>query len=88
MLTQVRQAGWLARVSAVVCGEFPECQDESGRDARSVVAEVLADFPGPVLFGFPSGHTSGPTFTLPIGVVATVASTPQPRLIIDEAAVE
>ena len=88
MLTQVQQAGWLARVSAVVCGEFPECQDESGRDARSVVAEVLADFPGPVLFGFPSGHTSGPTFTLPIGVVATVASTPQPRLIIDEAAVE
>lgn len=88
MLTQVRQAGWLARASAVVCAEFPDCQDEDGRDARTVVTELLAEFPGPVLFGFPSGHTSRPTVTLPIGVVATVVGGARPALIIDEAAVE
>ncbi len=28
-------------------------------------------FRGPVLFGLPSGHTTGPTLTLPFGVRAT-----------------
>lgn len=88
MLTQVQQAGWLGRAAAVVCAEFPDCQDDSGRDARSVVAELLADFPGPVLFGFPSGHTSGSTLTLPVGVMASVVTVPRPALIIEEAAVE
>ena len=86
MLTQVRQTGWLARAAAVVCGEFPECDDAAG-DARSVILDVLADFPGPVLFGFPSGHTAGPTLTLPIGVRTTVITQPQPMVVVEEAAV-
>ena len=87
MLTQLRQAGLLAAASAVVCAEFPACRDDAGRDARSVVASLLADFPGPVLFGFPSGHTAGPTLTLPLGVTVTVTARRRPGLIVEEAAV-
>ena len=95
MLTQLRQAGLLARASAVVCAEFPDCSDPEGEglteprlDGRAVIAESLRDFGGPVLFGFPSGHTTGPTWTLPLGVEVTVSTNPRPRVVIEEAAVE
>jgi hypothetical protein len=56
-----------------------------------MVAGVMEGFRGPVLFGLPSGHTSGTTLTLPFGVRATVIAGPRPgvvpRLIIEEAAV-
>ena len=87
MLTQLRQSGLLGAASAVVCAEFPGCGDETGRNARSVCTELLADFPGPVLFGFPSGHTRGPALTLPFGVTVTVAADASPGLIVEEAAV-
>jgi muramoyltetrapeptide carboxypeptidase LdcA involved in peptidoglycan recycling len=51
------------------------------------MADLFADFPGPVLIGFPSGHTVGPAMTLPFGVAARVVSGPRPRLVIEEAAV-
>jgi muramoyltetrapeptide carboxypeptidase LdcA involved in peptidoglycan recycling len=47
----------------------------------------MAGFRGPVLFGLPSGHTTGPTLTLPFGVRATAIADRQPRLVIEEAAV-
>jgi len=53
-----------------------------------VLKELLADFPGPVLFGLPSGHTDGACMTLPFGVRARVVTAPQPALIIEETAVE
>ena len=87
MLTQLRQSGLLRAASAVVLAEFPDCRDAAGRDARSVCGELLADFRGPVLFGFPSGHTSGPALTLPFGVTVTVAADANPGLIVEEAAV-
>ena len=60
MITQLRQAGLLARASGVIFGELPRCDEPSGDPtARAVVAELFADFPGPVVFGFPSGHTTG-----------------------------
>jgi hypothetical protein len=52
------------------------------------MADLLADFPGPVLIGFPSGHTEGPTMTLPLGVRARVIAGTTPRLVIEEAAVQ
>jgi muramoyltetrapeptide carboxypeptidase LdcA involved in peptidoglycan recycling len=55
--------------------------------ARAVVAELFADFPGPVLVGLPSGHTAGAALTLPFGVAARVVGGPDPRLVIEEAAV-
>ena len=52
------------------------------------MADLFADFPGPVLIGFPSGHTIGPAMTLPFGVTARVIAGEKPRLVIEEAAVE
>jgi muramoyltetrapeptide carboxypeptidase len=88
MLTQLRLSGVLARAAALVFNELPRC-DEPGGDpvARAVVADLLADFPGPVLFGLPSGHTAGPALTLPFGVRSRVLGTSTPRLVIEEAAV-
>lgn len=88
MLTQLRQAGLLARAAAVIVGELPDCDEPSGEvRGRSVVADCLADFPGPVLFGFPTGHTVGPTMTLPLGVSCRVVADARPRVIVEEAAV-
>lgn len=87
MLTQLRQAGVLDAASAVVLAEFPGCEDTAGGDARATCSDLLADFAGPVLFGFPSGHTSGPALTLPLGVTVTVAAEQDPAVIVEEAAV-
>jgi muramoyltetrapeptide carboxypeptidase len=89
MLMQLRLSGLLARTSAIVFGELPRCEEPGGAyAARAVIHESLADYPGPVLFGLPSGHTTGPTLTLPFGVRARVVTTPRPVLIIEESAVE
>jgi muramoyltetrapeptide carboxypeptidase len=93
LVTQLRQSGILARASAVVIGELPKCDEPTsdatvpGVTARAVMADLFADFPGPVLIGFPSGHTTGPAMTLPLGVRARVIGGPQPRLVIEESAV-
>ena len=88
MVTQLRQTGLLARAHAVVFGELPGCDEPSGQiTARAVVHELFADFPGPVLVGFPSGHTIGPAMTLPLGVACRVIAGSHPRLIIEESAV-
>jgi muramoyltetrapeptide carboxypeptidase len=89
MLTQLRLAGLLAQAAAVVVGELPRC-DEPGSDitGRGVIADLLSDFPGPVIIGFPSGHTSGPVTTLPFGVECRVVADARPRVIIEESAVQ
>lgn len=88
MLMQLRLSGILGRASALVFGELPKC-DEPGGDPviRQVIARLTSDFRGPVLFGLPSGHTSGPTYSLPFGVRARVVTAPQPVLVVEEAAV-
>jgi muramoyltetrapeptide carboxypeptidase len=87
MLTQLAQAGILHRASALVFGELPACDEPGGEHTiRDVVFELVRNFPGPVLFGFPSGHTVGPTWTLPFGVRAHVLTDPA-AVVIDEAAV-
>jgi muramoyltetrapeptide carboxypeptidase len=88
MLTQLTQAGVLGRVAALVFGEFPGCDEPGGDPAiRDVLRDFTAGFGGPVLFGFPSGHTAGATWTLPFGVRAEVAGESSPAVIITEAAV-
>ena len=59
----------------------------SGPLARATLAGLLKDFNGPVLYGFPSGHTAGPLVTLPFGVKARVVAGATPRLVIEEAGV-
>jgi muramoyltetrapeptide carboxypeptidase len=90
MMTQVRQAGLLARAAAVVVGELPGCDESTTGElkGRAVMADLLKEFPGPVLIGFPSGHTVGPSMTLPLGVQCRVIAEQRPRVVIEEAAVE
>jgi muramoyltetrapeptide carboxypeptidase len=90
MVTQLVQSGLLAKAGAVVIGELPRCDEPGGlATARDTMTSLFRDFPGPVLFGFPSGHTSHPTRTIPLGVRARVIATSDTaRLIIEEAAVQ
>src|SRR5205814_773224 len=77
LLTQAAQAGLFAHVRAIVFGEFPGCDEPGGDPAiKDVLRDFTADFRGPVLFNFPSGHTNGATWTLPFGVEAEVTSNP------------
>ena len=89
LLTQAAQAGLFVKASAIVFGEFPGC-DEPGGDPviRDVLREFTAGFRGPVLLNFPSGHSQGPTWTLPFGVKAEVVGGAAPVVRILEAAVE
>jgi len=89
MLTQLRLSGILSRAGAIVFGELPRCDEpaDNGPAIRAVIADLLDGFGGPVLFGLPSGHTTGPCLTLPFGVRARVVTAPEPQLIIEEAAV-
>ena len=89
LLMQLRLSGILARARALVFGEMRGCE-EVGRalKARDVIVPATADFPGPVLMGFPSGHTTGPCWTLPLGVMVRVRGGAQASLIIEESPVE
>ena len=88
LLMQLRLSGLLGRASAVIFGEMPRCDEPDGNPTvRAVIADVMAGFHGPVLFGLPSGHTDGATLTLPFGVRARVIADARPRLIVEEAAV-
>lgn len=87
MLTQLKFAGILARAAAIVCNEMPKCDEPGGAPtARETVRRACEGFPGPVLFGVPSGHAIGASVTLPFGVMTRVISGARPRLIIEEAA--
>lgn len=88
LLTQLRLAGILARTAAIVFGELPECDEPGGALlARDTVGELTKNFPGPVLFGLPSGHTDGACLTIPLGVRARVIGRRRPALIVEESAV-
>lgn len=89
MLTQLRLSGVLGRARALIFGEMRGCDEPGGTlTAKDVIANLTAGFSGPVLYGFPSGHTTGPCWTLPLGVDVRVESRPQPMVVIEDAAVE
>jgi muramoyltetrapeptide carboxypeptidase len=88
MLTQLRHGNILSRAGAVVFGELPRCDEPGGTpSAKATVRALMKDFPGPVLFGLPSGHTDGACMTIPFGVRARVVARSRPALVIEEAAV-
>jgi muramoyltetrapeptide carboxypeptidase len=87
MLTQLQQAGTFSRAAGIVVGQLPRCDEPGGSvSALSVVAEFFEGFQGPVLTGFPSGHTTTPLISLPLGVQARVVTRMGARLVIEEAA--
>ena len=89
MLTQLAHSGILRRAVALVFGEMRGC-DEPGDEvtARDVILRLMRGFPGPILFGFPSGHTAGPCWTLPLGVQVRVTTRPHPALTVEESPVD
>ena len=89
LLTQLKQSGRLVDTSAVVFGQMVRCDEPGGSvTTRGVIAEFFADFPGPVLFGFPSGHTTTPSLSFPLGVETRVVAGGSPRVVFTEAAAE
>jgi muramoyltetrapeptide carboxypeptidase len=89
MLTQLRLSGVLERASALVFGEMLGCDEPGGTPtALETLGSFLGKSGGPVLAGFPSGHSKGPSWTLPLGVTVRVVTRPQPAVIVEEAPVE
>lgn len=88
MMTQLRLSGVLARARGLVFGEMRGCDEPAGAPtARDAIQALTSDFGGPVLIGFPSGHTSGPSWTLPLGVRVRVETTPRPSIRVEESPV-
>jgi muramoyltetrapeptide carboxypeptidase len=88
MLTQLWLSGVLPRARALVFGEMRGCEESGGAPAvRDVIDAVTQEFQGPVIMGFPSGHTTGPCWTLPLGVPVRVVTSPSPAVIVLESPV-
>ena len=87
LLTQLQQGGVLGRAGAVVIGQLPRCDEpDGGVTGRDVMAEVFRGFPGPVLAGFPTGHTTSPLLTVPLGVDVRVVGRASPALVFEVSA--
>lgn len=70
MLTQLKNSGMLARAAGVVFGSLVPPEEEP-HDVETMIRDVLADFPGPVVMDFPAGHTTD-FVTLPLGCAASL----------------
>ena len=89
MLTQLVLSGILAQARALVFGEMRGCDEPGGGvTARDAITRTTSHCAGPIVVGFPSGHTTGPVWTLPLGVTVAVSTRPRPVLVIEEAPVE
>lgn len=88
MVTQLAASGVLGLAAGVICGEFPGCDEPTGgATARETLASLLAEVRGPVLFGFPTGHTVGPALTVPLGVTTRIVGGERVRVELLEPAV-
>jgi muramoyltetrapeptide carboxypeptidase len=74
MLMQLKLAGKLKGVKAIIFGEMLDCLQPGGQNytLKQVVTRVLADVGVPIAFGLRSGHVSGRNVTLPLGVRAAL----------------
>jgi muramoyltetrapeptide carboxypeptidase len=89
MLTQLRLSGILSRARALIFGEMRGCDEATGEPgALDVIRTFAGDIEGPVITGFPSGHTTGPSWTLPLGVRVRVVTAPRASVIVEESPVE
>jgi muramoyltetrapeptide carboxypeptidase len=79
MLTQLRQAGKLDEVTGFVFGEMPDCHPREGEGytLQDVVMSVLGDLGVPIIFNFPTGHSTRPNVVVPFGVSARLVAEPE-----------
>ena len=72
MITHLKQAGKFEGVRGVVFGEMLNCMQhpDQGYTLEEVLLDLLGDYSFPILYGFPTGHTSRPNVMVPFGVRA------------------
>ncbi len=88
MLMQLKLAGKLEDVRAMIFGEMPDCRQGPDQDytLEEVILRIVEDLRIPVAFGLRSGHVSRANITLPIGVRARLTVEDSVELRILEAA--
>jgi len=65
----------LRDVSAIILGDFPDCDTPPGSESvRDVAHRVLGPLGVPVIWGAAVGHTDRPMLTLPFGVRAHLSA--------------
>ncbi|MEO6327745.1 MAG: LD-carboxypeptidase [Ginsengibacter sp.] len=75
MLYQLKRAGRLDNIAALIIGSFTEMKDTTipyGQTVEEVIREITNDYDYPVCFGFPVGHGIE-NYTLKIGVKYGIA---------------
>jgi muramoyltetrapeptide carboxypeptidase len=90
MLTHLKQAGKFEGVRGVVFGEMPNCAQHvnQGYSLEEVVMDVLRETAFPVMYGFPTGHTTTrPNVVVPFGIRARLALGAEPVFELLEPAV-
>jgi muramoyltetrapeptide carboxypeptidase len=72
MITHLQQAGKLEGVQGIVFGEMLNCVQhaDQGYTLEEILRELLQKYTFPILYGFPTGHTSRPNVIVPFGVRA------------------
>ena len=75
MLMQLKLAGKLDGVRAIVFGEMLDCVQNKNQSytLEEVVLRIVGDLRVPIAYGLRSGHVSRANITLPIGVRAALA---------------
>ena len=67
MLTHLKMAGKLDHLAGLIFGDFTNCDAEGPRTVLTIIDEMFAQAPYPVLTGMPAGH-GREHITLPFGV--------------------
>ena len=73
MMQALRRADMLSGIKALIVGGLSDMHDNTipfGRTAEQIVAEVVAGYGYPVLFGAPFGHIGDGNMALPLGRMA------------------
>lgn len=89
MLTRLNLAGKFDGVQGFIFGEMKDCIQVPDQDyfLQDVILDILGGLQKPICFNFPSGHVSGPNWTLPLGVSASLHAVNTFKLQILEGAV-
>jgi len=77
LLLNLKRAGKLQRLAALLVGSFTELQDTArsfGQTVEEIIADKVAEYDYPVCFGFPCGHQEV-NYALRLGAVHTLSVT-------------
>jgi muramoyltetrapeptide carboxypeptidase len=79
MLVHLKNAGVFDKIGALIIGEFLKSDARTKavtqNELHQRLTEILNDFPGPIIMGFPYGHGIRRQ-TLPIGLEALISTDP------------